>query len=187
MVTEYIEEKRIEPINILIVFLIGLAASLFLLGSIDSFDIKGNLQTVLIISTCVLYAVALVAFLWPKKVKTPIEIDPEIVDRVVEKVVEKPVIKYIKESPELKTVELPIVKNQTKVVEGPTKIALVQVQKKKKHKTKYVGSSYNEKYHLRKCRFAGAIKKQYLIEEDDKKFFKLRGYEPCKVCNPDKK
>lgn len=186
MVTEYIVERKIEPINILIIFLIGLAASLFLLGSIDSFNLQGNLQTILIISTSVLYLIAVVAFLWPKKVKTPIEIDPEIIEREVERFVEKPVIQYIKENPEIKTVEIPVTKNQTKFVEGPTKIALVQVQKKKKHKTKYIGSSYNERFHLRKCRFAGAVKKEYLIEEDDRKFFKLRGYAPCKICNPDK-
>ena len=30
------------------------------------------------------------------------------------------------------------------------------------------------------------IKEEYLVEENDKKYFKLRGYHPCKTCNPDK-
>ena len=62
----------------------------------------------------------------------------------------------------------------------------VLVEKVEPKKSKYVGSNYNEKYHLRTCRFAGVIKKKYLVEEDDRKYFKLRGYEPCKVCHPEK-
>lgn len=192
MATEYIEERHVEPINILIVFLIGLAAALFLIGSIDSFGIAGTLQTVLIISTCVLYAIALVAFLWPKKTLTPIEIEPEVIEKEVERIVEKPVIKYVeregKKETDLKSVEVPIVKTITRTIKEPgkTKIALVEVEKKEEKKSKYVGSSYNDRYHLRTCRFAGAIKPEYLIEEDDKKFFELRGYVPCKVCNPNK-
>jgi len=49
-----------------------------------------------------------------------------------------------------------------------------------------MGSTYNEKYHLRTCRFSGAIKPKYLVEENDLQYFKLRGYAPCKVCHPER-
>lgn len=185
----YIVERHIEPINILIIFLIGLAAALFLIGSFDTFNIQGEAQQILIGSTIVLYLIAAVAFLWPKKKKTKL---PE--DRVIEKVktIEKPVFRTI-EKPIYKTIEKPvekvIEKEIIKEVKKPVgKIAVLHVEKKpepKKKLSKYVGSSYNEKYHLRNCRFAGAIKKQYLIEENQNKYFKLRGYKPCKVCHPE--
>jgi len=186
----YIIERKIDPMNILIVFLIGLAATLFLVGSIETFEVVGQLQVILIVSTSVLYLVALVAFLWPRKTETMLPAD-KIIERV--KTVEKPVFRTI-EKPIYRTIDRPvekIVRKETvKTVEKPVgHIAVLHVEKKaekKKPKSKYVGSTYNEKYHLRTCRFAGAIKKQYLQEENDNKYFKLRGYAPCKVCNPQK-
>ena len=173
---KFIEEKRIESINILIVFLLGLAAALFILGSIQTFNIYGGTQTLLIVSTIVLYLIAVIAFLYPRKIKTPIEIEPEIIEKEVVREVEKPVVKEV-----VKYKDKPVVKEVVKEVVTP-----VFVEKNKPKKSKFVGSSYNEKYHLRTCRFAGAIKKKYLVEEDQKKYFKLRGFAPCKICNPDK-
>lgn len=175
----YIEERTIEPINILIVFLLGIAAIVFIFASINSFDLRDNLQRTLIILTCVLYVIALFAFLYPKKTRTKLPEDKIVhVEKEVIKEVPKHIIKYR---------EKPVIKEVEKIIEKPmTKLALLEVEKKEKPKSKYVGSSYKEIYHLRNCRFSGAIKKRYLIEEDDKKYFKLRGYEPCKVCNPDK-
>lgn len=183
---KYIEEKRLHPINILIVFLIGIAAALFLIGSINSFGITGPLQNVLIAITAIVYAIALFAFLRPEKTKIPlIENEPEIIERIVKEpvvqTIEKPVIRYknkiIKEQPKIEEKKIPV---------KEIKPIIIEKEKPKEKKSKYIGSSYNERYHLRSCRFAGAIKKQYLIEENDKKFFKLRGYDPCKVCKPDK-
>lgn len=78
-------------------------------------------------------------------------------------------------SPVEKFVEMPIIKEK-----------IVEKEKVEPKKTKYVGSTYNERYHLRECRFSGAIKPEYLIEENEREYFRLRGYTACKVCNPDK-
>ena len=175
----YIEEKHIEPINIVVIFLLGLAAALFVLGAITSFSIKDN-QTLMIIVAAV-YLLAAVAFLYPKKKKTHIHTpEPEIIERerLVEKPVERVVVKY-KDRPVEKIVEksigVPIIQER-----------IVEKEKVEPPKSKFVGSKYNEKYHLRSCRFSGAIKPQYLLEEDDVKYFKLRGYKPCKVCHPER-
>jgi hypothetical protein len=177
----YIEEKKIEPINILIIFLIGIAAALFLIGSIGSFNLKGTSQTTLIIATIIIYLIALVAFLYPKKIRTKLaHPKPEIIEKEIIKTIEKPIIKEItkyKEKPIIKTIKKEVPKHI--IIE---KEKIIPPEKK----SKYVGSSYNEKYHLRTCRFAGAIKKQYLVEEDERKYFNLRGYAACKVCEPEK-
>lgn len=189
MVKQYIKEKHFEPINILIVFLIGIASILFLTGLFNTFDLSASLQKTIVITVSAIYFVATVFFLWPKKTLTPIEIEPQIIEKEV--IREKPIIKYQKIQETQKEKEKPIEKKENEEKSKKenlekTKIALVEVEKKKQKKSKYVGSTYNERYHLRSCRFAGVIKKKYLIEEEDKKFFKLRGYAPCKVCNPDK-
>jgi hypothetical protein len=108
--------------------------------------------------------------------------EPQIIEKEVEKIVEKPVIEY-REKPVIRYKEVPkeVVKEEPRI-----RYAIVEAEKKEEKKSKYVGSTYNERYHLRNCRFAGVIKKEYLVEEDDRKYFELRGYEPCKVCNPDK-
>lgn len=178
MVVKYIEERKTEQINILIIFLLGIAAALFLIASIQSFQMSSLLKIILITSTSFLYIIAAVAFLWPRKIKTPIEIEPKIIEKTVFRNVEKPVIRYIKQ-PQKNEKEQP----QKKEIQ---KVALVEVEKRKESKPKYVGSINNEKYHLRTCKFSKLIKKKYLIEEDDKKFFELRGYQPCKNCKPDK-
>ncbi len=172
-----IEEKRIEPMNIVAIFLLGLAAALFIIGAITSFSIVNN-QTLMIIVGIVYFVVA-VALLYPKKRRTSISIpEPQIVEtqKIVEKPVVKEVIKY-KDRPIEKVIEKEVPVVQERIIEK---------EKTEPKKSKYVGSKYNEKYHLRTCRFAGAIKKEYLIEEDDVKYFKLRGYKPCAVCHPER-
>jgi hypothetical protein len=172
-----IEEKNIDPINIIVIFLLGLAAALFIIGAITSFSVKDN-QTLMIIVGAVYFIVA-IALLYPKKRKTLIHTpEPEIVEteRIVEKPVVKEVIKY-KDRPIEKVIEkeVPVIREK-----------IIEKEKAEPKKSKYVGSKYNEKYHLGTCRFAGAIKKEYLVEEDDKKYFRLRGYKPCEVCHPEK-
>jgi hypothetical protein len=140
-------------------------------------------MTILIIFTSIIYGVVLFAFLKPKKLRKYLEMpEPQIIEKEVEKIVEKPVIEY-REKPVIRYKEVPkeVVKEEPRI-----RYAIVEAEKKEEKKSKYVGSTYNERYHLRNCRFAGVIKKEYLVEEDDRKYFELRGYEPCKVCNPDK-
>ncbi|MBU2612556.1 MAG: hypothetical protein KKB62_02435 [Nanoarchaeota archaeon] len=175
----YIEEKHIEPINIVVIFLLGLAAALFVIGAITSFSVNNNQTLIIIVG--VVYLIAIGAFLYPKKKKTHIHTpEPEIIER--ERVINKPFIKEV-----IRYKDLPIEKIVEKRVHVPfIQEKIVEVEKEEPPKSKYVGSKYNERYHLRTCRFAGAIKKQYLVEEDDKKYFKLRGYKPCKVCEPNK-
>ncbi|MCR4327477.1 MAG: hypothetical protein NUV46_02755 [Nanoarchaeota archaeon] len=179
----YIEEKKIEPMNILVIFLLGLAAALFILGAITSFNIENNETLMIVVG--VVYLIAIVAFLYPKKkgihIHTP---EPEVIERktFVEKPVVREVIKY-KDRPVMKEV----VKEVEKHVKDPeTHQTIIEIEKVEPKKSKYMGSTYNQKYHLRTCRFSGAIKKKYLVEEDEKKYFKLRGYTPCKVCHPEK-
>jgi hypothetical protein len=175
----FIEEKRIEPINILIAFLIGVGAALFVIGSIGSFGLEGNIVTFFIVAVIVVYLIVVFALLVPRKhlIKLP---EPGVVEKEVIREVEKPIDRII-EKPIEKVIEKPVDKIIEKEVLHP-----VPFMKPRVKKSKYVGSKYNERYHLRSCRFAGLIKKEYLIEEDDKKYFKLRGYKPCKVCRPDK-
>lgn len=180
----FLTEKRIEPINILIVFLIGVAAILFTVATIRTFSLEEDFRIFIFIAVGVVYLIVLFAFLKPKHI-TKILPKQDVIIKTVE--VEKPIVQEVVKEIEkevVKEVVKPIIKEVVKEVKEPV---LVEVKKKEPKKTKYVGSSYNEKYHLRSCRFAGAIKPEYLIEEDDPKYFKLRGYIPCNVCNPDKK
>jgi hypothetical protein len=173
MAERHIEERFHDPMNILIVFLLGLAAVLFVIGSMNSFDLDSAYRVVFIVGVFTVYAIVSIFFLKSKKIKTPIEINPEIIERQVERFIDRPIEKIIyKDRPVEKIVE-------RKVVEP------VIVQRKEKARTKFVGSNYNHKYHLRSCRFSGAIKPKYLVEEHDKKYFEIRSYEPCKVCKPD--
>lgn len=187
----YHAERSIQPINILIVFLIGIATALFIVASIGSFELSGKAEDSIIISTLVIYVVVVIAFLYPHKKKTYLNPRaPEIIEKIKEVEVEKPivvhkeVIKY-RDRP----VEKKVIETQEKVVEVEKKVVqpiIIEKEKPEIIKSKFVGSSYNDRYHLRTCRFAGAIKDEYLIKEDDKKYFKLRGYDACKVCRPDK-
>ena len=179
MAEGFIEERRIEPMNILIVFLIGIGAALFVIASFGTFALTGSSATFLMIAVIVVYLVVAFALLIPRRHLTKLP-EPEVIEREVVKKVEKPVEKIV-EKPVIKYRDKPVVKHVDREVLHP-----VLVEKKEPKKSKFVGSSYNEKYHLRTCRFAGVIKKKYLIEEDDRKYFKLRGYEPCKVCHPEK-
>ena len=174
---EFIEEKIIEPINILLTFLIGLASILFVLGARGSFGLDEYGLIILIAAVIIVYAFVIIVLLKPKRVLKKLPKDKiiekrEIIERPVIKEVQVPktVIRY-KDKPVIKEVEKPIV-------------AVIDNTKKETKKSKYVGSNYTESYHTRTCRFAGVIKPEYLIEEDDRKYFKLRGYTPCKVCRP---
>lgn len=64
---------------------------------------------------------------------------------------------------------------------------LPKTKPKLQRKTKYVGSDYEHRYHLRTCRFIGAIKPEYLVESNNEEDFKKYNYKPCKACNPHKK
>jgi len=173
----YIEERKIEPINILIIFLLGLAAGLFILGAIDSFKMTNLNQQTLIIVVGIVYFISLIAFLYPKKRRTNLHTpEPEVIEK--ERIVEKPIFRdviHYRDRNIIKEVEKPVIKEK-----------IVEKEKPIIKKSKYLGSKYNQRYHLRTCRFSGAIKPEYLIEEEDKNYFKLRGYKPCKVCHPEK-
>ncbi len=173
----YIEERKIEPANALIVFLLGLASGLFILGAAGSFGLSGVIEQNLLLIVGVVYFIAVIAFLYPRKKRTHLHTpEPEIIER--EKIIEKPIIKEV-----LRYKDRPV----DRIVEKPvTKREIVEVEKIEPKKSKYVGSTYNEKYHLRTCRFSGAIKPKYLVEENDKEYFRLRGFHPCKVCYPQK-
>ncbi|MEA3414438.1 MAG: hypothetical protein U9Q99_02845 [Nanoarchaeota archaeon] len=180
---EFIEEKIIEPINILLSFLIGIAAILFILGARGSFGLDESGFIILIAAVIVIYAFVVIVLLKPKKVLKKL---PR--DTIVEKtqIIEKPILKKVQVP---KTIirykEKPVIKKIIKEIEKPI-MTVIDKTKKESLKSKYVGSNYTESYHLRNCRFAGVIKPKYLLEENDRKYFKLRGYTPCKVCKPDK-
>ena len=70
-----------------------------------------------------------------------------------------------------------------KEIEKPAEEPTEDVEKKEE--SKLIGSSKNKKYHLRSCRFAKNIKKDSIVEGNDKKAF--RGYTACKTCKPNKK
>lgn len=185
MADGYIEEKHIDPMNILIVFLIGIASAVFIFASIKTLEIDNDFKLPFIIMIGIIYAIVVFAFLKPKTIRKRLP-TPHIIRE--EHHIETPVIKII-EKPITKIVEKIVEKEVEKIVEKPVIKTIVQpliLRKIEKEKTKYVGSTHNEKYHLRTCRFAGAIKKKFLVEEKNKKFFRLRGYAPCKVCHPDK-
>jgi hypothetical protein len=177
---EFVEEKIIEPINILLSFLIGIAGILFILGARGTFNLDESGLMIVIAAVIVVYAFVVIVLLKPKKVLKKLPRDKiiektEVIERPVLREVEKPVIKYK---------EKPVIKEVIKEVEKPV-VAIIDKTKKESKKSKYVGSTYTESYHTRTCRFAGVIKPEYLVEEDDRKYFKLRGYAPCKVCRPD--
>ena len=175
----FIEERRIEPMNILIAFLIGLGAALFVLGALGSFEISGSAATFLMVAVIIIYLIVAFALLIPRKHTTLLP-EPGVVEREVIKEIEKHVDRIV-EKQVIKYKDKSVIKQVDREVLHP-----VLVEKVEPKKSKYVGSNYNEKYHLRTCRFAGVIKKKYLVEEDDRKYFKLRGYDPCKVCHPEK-
>lgn len=179
----FIEEKKIEPANILIMFLLGLAAGLFIAASVGSFGLDETARRNLTWVVGGIYIISIIALLYPKKKKTHLhDPEPQIFEK--EKIVEKPVPVYRNL---VKYKEKPVIKEVIKEIPKPfIKEKIIEKEKEEPKKSKYVGSKYNERYHLRSCRFAGAIKPEYLIEEDDKKYFKLRGYKACKVCHPER-
>ncbi len=51
----------------------------------------------------------------------------------------------------------------------------------------FIGSSLTKVYHLTKCRLSKSILAKYRIYSNNKKFFQVRKFKPCDVCNPNKK
>jgi hypothetical protein len=174
------EYYRADPFNFLITLLMGVAAVVFVLAFSSSFEVSGrDIYVVSGIVALVYFVLVFLLFRFKKqKFVVPIQ------EREIVKEIERPVVKEV-----FRDVEKPVYHEVVKEVEKPVYHevpVLLENKKPKVKKSKYVGSKYNERYHLRSCRFAGAIKKKYLVEEDERKYFKLRGYKPCKVCNPDK-
>lgn len=170
---------KADPFNFLITLLIGVASVVFILAYSSSFETSGgDIYALSGIVAFVYFILIFILFRFRKQ-----EIVQQFSERVVEKEVERaPIVKEV-----YRDVEKPVYREIIKEIEKPViKEVPFLVKEEKPKKSKYVGSKYNERYHLRKCRFAGAIKKKYLIEEDEKKYFKLRGYEACKVCHPEK-
>lgn len=179
------EYYRADPFNFLITLLMGVASVVFILAFSSSFEVSG--MDVYVVSGIVaLVYFVLVFFLFKvKKQKFVVPFQERIVEKFIDRPVDRPVVKEV-----FRDREKPVIKEVVREVEKPVieKVpVLLENEKPKVKKSKYVGSKYNERYHLRSCRFAGAIKRKYLVEEDEKKYFKLRGYVPCKVCKPDKK
>lgn len=171
---------KADPFNFLLTLLIGLASVVLILAYSSSFETKGG--DVYVLSGIVAFIYFILVFLLFRFRKQEIIIP--FSERIVEKEIERPPI--VKEV--YRNIERPVYKEIVKEIERPPIVKEVPliIEKKEPKKSKYVGSKYNERYHLRSCRFAGAIKKKYLVEEDERKYFKLRGYEPCKICNPEK-
>jgi hypothetical protein len=176
------EKRVIEPTNILLTFLIGVVAVLFVIGSIASFDLDFNNSVTISVVTSFVYAVIVFFLLRPKIVyeepKTIEKIIEKPIIREIEKIIEKPVIREIE-----KQIEKPAIK---KIIFEKTKEKIEENVKKqaKKSVAKYIGSKETEKFHKASCKFAKLIKGEYKILENNKKYFLLRGYKPCKTCNP---
>lgn len=176
------EKRVIEPTNILLTFLIGVSAVLFVIGSIASFELDFNNSITLSVVTAFVYAVIVFFLLKPKIVNE----EPQTIERIIE----KPIIKEIE-----KIIEKPIIKEIHKQIEKPeVKKAIIEKTKEniekrlgKTSKTvapRYIGSTETERFHKPSCKFAKLMKNKYKISEHDKKYFILRGYKPCKNCKP---
>ncbi len=179
------EYYRADPFNFLITLLMGVAAIVLILAFSASFEVAGG--DIYVLSGVVAFAYFVLVFLLFRfrKEKFIVPIQEKFIEKVVERPVDRPIVKEI-----FRDREKPVIKEVIREVEKPVfkrvPVLLEEEKSLELKKSKYVGSSYNERYHLRTCRFAGVIKEKYLVEEDDKKYFRLRGYEPCKVCEPNK-
>jgi len=104
MEVKYKIEHKFIPINLLIAFLIGLAAAIFVIASKETFNLDSGSQTLLTIIVGIVYLVTAIFMLLPKRVKTPVEIPktivfqsdpqkkPKEIIRIVEKKVRVPVV-----------------------------------------------------------------------------------------------
>ena len=171
------KKKVIDPTNILLTFLIGVAAVLLVIGSIASFELDLNNTIILSASIAFLYAVMAFFLLKPKIVEEETKTIERIIEKPIikeiERIIEKPVIKEIK-----KQMKKPEIK---KAISESTKKHL---EKSKKVSAKYIGSTQTEKFHKSSCKFAKLMKNKYKISEDHRKYFTLRGYKACKSCKP---
>ena len=174
MTEKSIKKKVLDPTNVLLTFLIGVGVILFVIGSIASFELEQYDAITLAVITVFCYAGIILILLKPKIVE--------------EKPVKEKIITKIKEIEKIKKVEVPVIKKVEKIVEKPIiKRIFIERAKKKKPsvpRPNYVGSSQTEVYHKKSCKFSKLIKKKYKVSEDNRKYFSLRGYKPCKSCNP---
>ena len=88
----YSVERHFEPINILIVFLLGIASVLFIAASTQTFGIPQSLRPIFSIGIGIVYIISAVYFLRPKKVKKmALPQQTQIIEKEVpvEKIVEK--------------------------------------------------------------------------------------------------
>lgn len=152
------ERKIIDPTNILLTFLIGVSAILFIIGSIASFELNQDKAITLAVTTIAGYVIIILFLLKPKIVHEK--------PHKIEKIIEKHTIKEIE-----KIVEKPVIKK-------------IIIEKPEKKMPKYVGSTETERFHKNDCRFSKLIKDKYKVSEDDKKYFTLRGFKACKSCKP---
>lgn len=174
MTEKTIKKKVLDPTNVLLTFLVGVGAILFIIGSIASFELGQYDSITLAVITVFCYAGIILFLLKPKTVE--------------EKPVKEKIIKEIKEVEKIKKVKVPVIKEVEKIVEKPV-IKRIFIEKKKKKKPSvprpnYVGSSQTEVYHKKSCKFSKLMKKKYKVSENDRRYFTLRGYKPCKSCNP---
>lgn len=75
-----------------------------------------------------------------------------------------------------------LISRYLKGLRNPKKIIL----KEKKLSKKYVGSTESNTYHKKECRFSGMIKPEYLLENNDKEFFRKKKFKACKNCKPNR-
>ncbi|MBS3076379.1 hypothetical protein J4481_01400, partial [Candidatus Pacearchaeota archaeon] len=158
-------------------FLLGVAAILFVFGSVLTFDVSLDNSIKLAVLTSGIYVLVILLLLNPVKIK---EINESTIEHVgvpiqIIETIEKPVIKEIFRDV-VRTVEKPII--QKVFVEKP------KAPVKHRMTYKYIGTSESQTYHKHSCRFSKLIKKKYQVKENDKKYFKLRGYKRCKYCKP---
>jgi hypothetical protein len=170
-------KKVVDPTNILLAFLFGLAALVFVLAYTITFDPNQQYTLEITILTIAIYLIILIFLLNPKIVKRISETE------IKEIGVPVPIIETITE-----TIEKPVFRDVIKTVEKKV-IEKVFIEKPKKkpipRKTfKYIGTSESMTYHKASCRFSKLIKKKYQVKENDKKYFRLRGYKKCKYCKP---
>jgi len=89
----------------------------------------------------------------------------------------------IVERPVIRTVERPVIQEVEKVVKKPVPFYIEKKRKKLNiPKYKYVGSSESKTYHKKSCRLGKLIKKKYKLNSNTESYFKIRKFEPCKVC-----
>ncbi len=169
-------EKEVElftdPQNLIVSILLLAGGVLLVIASVGTFDLDKEQTITLSAVTTTALLILISVLLKPKKREREKE----------QRIIEKPIIK--KEV--VKEVQKPIIKKIIEKVEVP-------ISKEKKEKSKpvkprkrydYVGSKLTETYHKSKCRLGKSIKSKYRVKENDKKYFKLRGYKACKVCKP---